>query len=247
METGKFFEGFVESIAGLKAGDEAAVPVTFPSNHKVAELRGLEAVFDVTIKALKDSTFPALTEDFAKSIADCAGLDELKDRIREGISQESIVSTSKNVNKALENMVVKLVDVEIPETLVDEQTKQKFANMMSDFKSKGMDDEQVKSMINKENYERYKKTSRDNTVRSLRVSLVIGEIAKKEGIKVDASEIESMMASMRAQYAGEDFDEEQAKGRVEAELERTKVLDFLRENNTVNLIEKKEAPAAEEK
>lgn len=35
MESGKFFEGFVESIVGLKAGDEAAVPVTFPSNHKV--------------------------------------------------------------------------------------------------------------------------------------------------------------------------------------------------------------------
>ena len=40
METGKFFEGFVESIVGLKAGDEAAVPVTFPSNHKVLREAG---------------------------------------------------------------------------------------------------------------------------------------------------------------------------------------------------------------
>ena len=30
------------------------------------ELRGLEAVFDVSIKALKDSQFPALTEEFAQ-------------------------------------------------------------------------------------------------------------------------------------------------------------------------------------
>ncbi|KAJ1496255.1 hypothetical protein T484DRAFT_1760161, partial [Baffinella frigidus] len=108
MESGKFFEGFVESIVGLKAGDEAAVPVTFPSNHKVPELRGqatcwlvahsprhtvvpelrgLEAIFDVSIKALKDSMFPALTEDFAKGISDSEGLDDLKKKIREGISQ----------------------------------------------------------------------------------------------------------------------------------------------------------------
>jgi hypothetical protein len=34
MESGKFFEGFVESIAGMKAGDTKTVPVTFPENHK---------------------------------------------------------------------------------------------------------------------------------------------------------------------------------------------------------------------
>ncbi len=39
-------------------------------------------------------------------------------------------------------------------------------------------------MITKENFEKYKKTSYDNTVRSLRISFVIGEIAKQEAIKV---------------------------------------------------------------
>lgn len=37
MESGKFFEGFVEAIAGAKAGDTRLVPVTFPGNHKVCE------------------------------------------------------------------------------------------------------------------------------------------------------------------------------------------------------------------
>ena len=85
------------------------------------------------------------------------------------------MSTTKNIHKALEERIVELVDVEIPETLIDEQTKTKFANMMSDFKAKGMDDAQVKSMITKENFEKYKKTSYDNTVRSLRISFVIGD------------------------------------------------------------------------
>ena len=316
METAKFFEGFVESIEGLQvlslllsalaftgtkvqiltpeevlllqAGDEAAVPVTFPSNHKVpqlrgrkavsstrrrrvlvcmcvlgtavcvlrllsvrsyylilqvAELRGVEAIFDVTIKGLKDTTFPALDDDFAKKIGAADSLADLKTKIRESISQESAVSTSKNINKALEDEIVKLVDVDIPETLIDEQTKTKFANMMSDFKAKGMDDAQVKNMITKENFEKYKKTSYNNTVRSLRISFVIGEIAKKEGIKVDAAELESEMANIRQQYAGEEIDEEQARSRVEAELERKKVLEFLKNANTVKLIPKKATAA----
>lgn len=161
------------------------------------------------------------------------------------LRQESAVSTSKNVNKALEDLIVELVDVDIPETLIDEQTKTKFANMMSDFKEKGMDDAQVKSMITKENFEKYKKTSYDNTVRSLRISFVIGEIAKKEAIKIDPSELEGEMANIRQQYAGEEIDEEQARSRVEAELERKKVLEFLKSNNSIKLVPKKvEEPKA---
>ena len=37
---------------------------------------------------------------------------------------------------SLLHQVVKLVEIDIPETLIEEQSKQKFANMMSDFKAK---------------------------------------------------------------------------------------------------------------
>jgi hypothetical protein len=40
---------------------------------------------------------------------------------------------------------------------------------------------------------------------------------------------------------GEDVDEEQARSRVEAELEREKVLAFLKGKNTINLVPKKAA------
>jgi hypothetical protein len=39
----------------------------------------------------------------------------------------------------------------------------------ADFKLKGMDDEAVKSLITKDNFEKYKAKSRDNTVRALKV------------------------------------------------------------------------------
>jgi len=244
MEKGKFFEGFVESIEGMQAGDEALVPVTFPSNHKVPELQGMEALFEVKIKALKDSVYPALTDEFAAKISEAATVDDLKLKIRKSIGQESIVSTEKNINRALEDHILTLVDVEIPETLIDEQTKTKFAGMMSDFKAKGMDDDEVKKMITKENFDKYKASSRDNTVRALTISFVIGEIAKKEGIKVDPAEVEGEMQQLRAQYE-DDMDEEQARSRVEAELERQKVLEFLKENNEIKLIAKKEQPKEE--
>lgn len=243
MESGKFFEGFVESIAGSKVGDMRTVPVTFPENHKVPELRGSDALFDVTIKALKDQVFPALDDEFASRLSEAKTMDELKEKIRVQVSQEQLVSTDKNINRALEDRMVDLIDIDVPETLVDEQTKTKFAQMMSDFKAKGMDDEQVKSMITKENFDKYKNKSRPNTVRALKVSFAVAEIAKKEGIKVDPTEVEGDMVSLRQQMQGEEMDEESARNRIMAELERTKVLAFLKEKNTIKLI-KKRAPAA---
>lgn len=246
MESGKFFEGFVENLAGSKVGDTKTVPVTFPDNHKVPELRGSDALFDVTIKALKDAVYPPLDDDFATRLSDAKSMDELKEKIRQQVSQEQMVSTDKNINKVLEDKIVGLIDMDVPETLVDEQTKTKFAQMMADFKAKGMDDEAVKSMITKENFEKYKAKSRDNTVRALKVSFAVAEIAKKEGIKVDPTEVEGDMVALRQQSQGEEIDEESARNRIMAELERTKVLAFLKENNEVKLIKKKAAAAAEE-
>ena len=54
---------------------------------KVAELRGMEAIFDVTIKGLKDMMYPALDDDFAKKIPNCDSVVALKKRIRESITE----------------------------------------------------------------------------------------------------------------------------------------------------------------
>lgn len=42
------------------------------------ELQGLEALFDVKIKALKDSIYPELNDEFAAKISEASSVDELK-------------------------------------------------------------------------------------------------------------------------------------------------------------------------
>ena len=101
MESGKFFEGFVEKIQGLRAGDTASVPITFPANHKVPELRGVDALFDVTIKGLKDKVYPSMDDEFANKVSggDSRTVAELKTKVSDNIHQDSLVSTAKNINK----------------------------------------------------------------------------------------------------------------------------------------------------
>lgn len=52
--------------------------------------------------------------------------------------------------RALEDAILAVTEVEIPETLIIEQAREKFAIMMTEFKDQGQPDEQIQKMITKE-------------------------------------------------------------------------------------------------
>ena len=54
------------------------------------------------------------------------------------------------LRRALEDAVLEVTQVEIPETLIIEQAREKFAIMMTEFKDQGQPDEQIQKMITKE-------------------------------------------------------------------------------------------------
>lgn len=51
------------------------------SSVQVPELRGLDALFDVTIKALKDRIYPTLDDEFAQKVSDAKDMTELKEKV----------------------------------------------------------------------------------------------------------------------------------------------------------------------
>lgn len=99
--------------------------------------------------------------------------------------------------RAVEEELQGIITVDLPKTLVEEQTKSKFATMMSDFKAQGMPDEQVKSMITPENYEKYAKNARGNAEKMLRKSFAVQLIAENEGVTVDNAEVEAQLELAR--------------------------------------------------
>ncbi|CAN0478709.1 unnamed protein product, partial [Discosporangium mesarthrocarpum] len=59
----------------------------------------------------------------------------------------------KNLNeqkRALEDALLSVSEVDVPETLIIEEARQKFAVMMTEMKDQGEDEEKIKAMITKE-------------------------------------------------------------------------------------------------
>lgn len=240
MTEGQYMPGFVEGLVGAAVGETRSVNVQFPESNPRPELAGVKAIFEVSVHAVKDVMLPELDDKFAQQVSEAPTLAELRDTIRARLNVENESLKSSNVNTAIDSALADIVNVDLPESLVENQVKNKFAKMLGSFKDKGMSDSQVKAMVTKENYELYKTRSRATVERSLLVNFAISKIAKDKGIVVDPQEIEDQMALVRGELKGQEMEEEKIRDQVEAQLERDLVLAVLKESAKITMVPPKE-------
>ncbi len=154
------------------------------------------------------------------------------DELQKAVDQEDAKEYIPARNAALAKALAKVMDVEVPDTLVTNQARDKFAMMMSDMRSSGVSDEEIKKQISPENFLKYKEIVKDDIVADFKVSMATDEIARIEGIEVDDYQVEEQMEAIKKEAAesSEEMDDAQMRARVEATLQRQMVMDFLAEN-----------------
>lgn len=240
MTEGQYMPGFVEGLIGVGAGEKKDVNVAFPETNPRPELAGVKAIFEVNVHAVKNVVLPELDDDFAKQVSEAKSLEEFRGTIRERLGTETEAAQERNINNAIDNCLAAIIEVDLPESLVENQVKNKFATMLSSFKDKGMSDNQVKAMVTKENFELYKGRSRGNVEKNLKVNFAVNKIAKEKELNIKEQEVEDQIALVRAELKGQEMDEAKIRDQVEAQLERDLVLKYLKESAKITLVAKKE-------
>ena len=84
--SGSFIPGFEEQLIGATPGQQKSVSVTFPAEYPRAEVAGKEAVFDVTVKELRELAPLVLDDALAKDMGanDLADLRQTMAKTLEG-------------------------------------------------------------------------------------------------------------------------------------------------------------------
>src|SRR3712207_6525496 len=92
LGSGRLVEGFEEQLTGASAGDEREVAVTFPEDYRAEELAGKDAVFQVSVKEVKEKRLPELDDELAMEAGGFDTIDELREdlanRLREAQERE---------------------------------------------------------------------------------------------------------------------------------------------------------------
>jgi hypothetical protein len=123
------------------------------------------------------------------------------------------------------------MDVEVPDTLVTNQSREKYAQMMAEFRGQGMDDDEIKKLITPENFTKYKNIQKPDIVDDFKTSMATDEIARLENIEVPSYQIDEQMEAVKKEADGEDLgDENQLRAKIESTIMRRLVFDFLAEH-----------------
>jgi Bacterial trigger factor protein (TF) C-terminus len=157
-------------------------------------------------------------------------VENLLSELQKAVDSEDLKEYVGARNSALSAGLAKVMDVEVPDTLVTKQAQEKFALMMTEMRDNGVPDEEIKKQIKPENFAKYKKIVKDDIVQDFKVSMATDEIARMEGIEVPDYAIEEQLESIRKDAQGQEFDESMVRQKVEVTLLRGMVFDFLAEH-----------------
>lgn len=231
LGSGSFIPGFEEQLAGVKVGDEKAVEVTFPEEYGAENLAGKAAVFDVTVKAVKEPVAAEINDELATKFG-AEDLEGLKAQIRERLEAEYQGAARAVMKRALLDQLDDMVSFDLPPSLVDAEAKQIAHQLWHEENP----DVEGHDHANVEPTDEHKKLAE----RRVRLGLLLAELGQKAEVEVTDAEMTQAIMNQARQYPGQeraffDFVRENAQmqQQLRAPIFEDKVIDHIVEAATV--------------
>ncbi len=231
LGSNSFIPGFEEQLVGVKEGEEKAVTVSFPDEYQAEHLAGKEAVFDCTIKAVKEPVAAEINDELATKFGaeDLAGL---KGQIAERLEAEYGGASRAIMKRALLDQLDGLVSFDLPPSLVEAEAGQIAHQLWHEENPEveGHDHPEIE-------------TTEEHTTlatRRVRLGLLLAELGQKAEVTVTDAEMTQAIMNQARQYPGQErqFFEfvqqnQQMQQQLRAPLFEDKVVDHVVEQATV--------------
>ncbi|MBD2598518.1 trigger factor [Nostoc sp. MBR 210] len=233
LQEDKFIPGFVTGIVGMNPGETKEISAQFPDPYVNEELAGKPAIFTVTLKELKEKELPELDDDFAQEVSDFETLEELRKSLEDRYQKEAEDKTKTNKQEALLAELLKHVEIDLPGTLIEQEVDAMLTQTAMRLAQQGLD---VKKLFTQDIIPQLRERSRPEAIERIKRSLALREIGKRESLVVTPEELQARVTELLEQYADEDIDEEKLSSMVENELLSDKILNWLLDNSSVELV-----------
>ena len=167
-----FIKGFDEKLLGVKKNQNKLVEVTLPQNFPKKELANKIANFDCKIIDLKKPTEVKVNEEFAKKLG-AKSVDDLKNLVKKQITNEYKSGLAAITKKDILEQIEKAHSLDLPPNLIEQETKL------------------ISQSQKKEDIEKNKTQNLNLAKSRIKTGLILNEIAEKNNLKVEESEIKN--------------------------------------------------------
>lgn len=237
LGSGMFIPGFEEQVVGMKIGETKDINVKFPEDYGAAELKGKDAVFTVTLHAIKEKKLPELTDEFVKEKTGSETVEAYKASVRERLEKNNAQRAERETEDKLVKAISDTTEVEIPDALIEKQIDNMVQEMSYRMMYQGLKLEDYLKYTD-QTMEAYRETFKDKAKDQVKTQLIIDKIITDEKLEATEEEIDAKIAEQAAN-AKEDLEKykksvnDRQKSYIENGIVIDKLFKFLKENNEI--------------
>jgi trigger factor len=235
-------ESVDRGLVGMRKGEVREIPVQFPETYQNRAMAGQEVIFRVTVNEIKERVLPALNDEFAKEAGGVDTFAELQAKIRH--NQEAVAE--REARRALHEAVVsRLIEAnpfELPPGMIEAETDTLVEDLQRQLRPQQGGDAPLQIT------EEIRQQLREQAITRIKRELLIEEIAKREELAVDDTELEADLKRLaertdqRLEYIRRQMEQAGALGSIRHNLLADKVLDFVAARCTVTEVSKPAEP-----
>ncbi len=233
LQEEKFIPGFIAGIVGMNLNESKKLDLTFPEDYPQEELAGKPVIFTVTLKDIKVKELPELDDDFAADASEFETFAELKESLEKQYQEKAVNDTNQKVYDAIVEELLKHTTIEIPHTMMEEETQNILMQTARQLEGYGMD---LKQFFTPEMVAKMRETAKPEASKNLHTTLIIDKIAETENISLSDEEIEAKKNEIRQSLKQDEVDEEKLNKFVKQDLLSDKTLAWLKNQNEVELV-----------
>jgi trigger factor len=187
-------DGLDTALIGMAAGDSA----TFRTELAGGEFAGREADVTVTVHSVKVKEVPGLDDDFAQLASEFDTLGELRADTRAQLERmKTMQQVVQARDRALDALLEK-VDIPLPESVVLDEAKQNKDSVMQQLNRAGATLDGYLEMSN-QTEEQFEADVDQRARRSVKVSLILDQLARQEELGVDQNELSAYVTRQAEQ------------------------------------------------
>lgn len=193
LGAGRMLKEFEDGVRGAKPGEARTVKVDFPADYGSPDVAGKTAEFAVTVQKVEEQSLPVIDDEFCQAfgIAE-GGVEALRTEVRKSMERELADAVRNRLRVQVMDALHRDNTIDLPKSMVEEQLQ----SMQMDM-ARRMGVKDPSQLPARESLEEPAK-------RRVALGLIVGELIRSEGIKVERERVNARLAEAVGAYPNAD-------------------------------------------
>lgn len=189
---GRMLPEFETAARGMRPGEAKTFELTFPADYHGRDVAGKAASFRLALKQVEEPRLPALDGEFAKALGVADGdLARMREEVKQNVEREVKKRTEARVKNQVLDALLAATPLELPKSLVAEETRALVERAAADLQSRGVKLEKLP--LEPQAFEAAAR-------RRVALGLIVAELARAEKLQPKPAEVRALIEQEAASY-----------------------------------------------